>query len=100
MRKTSRSSAPLTLPPPHMLTVPPRVAQIHIEEALDCLFATERGRKAASNLHVMLEDSGLSLDGNGWRALEILARAGSQGSQASVRDAIQARLEPDSGESE
>lgn len=83
-----------------MKSVPAKVAQIHIEEALDCLFANDRGRKAAENLLHMLEDHGLSLDGDGWRALEILARAGSQGTQATVRDALKARLEADEDDSE
>lgn len=77
-----------------MITVPAKVAQIHIEDAVDCLFAHDRGRKAAINLHAMLEEYGLSLGAQGWRALEILARAGAQGEQVAVRDAIAERLEP------
>lgn len=77
-----------------MNSVPPTVAQFHIEEAVDQLLSNDRGRKAAVNSLAMLEEFGLSLDGNGWRDLEILARAGAQGSQALVRDVLADRLNP------
>ena len=77
---------------PTMQTVPPRVADIHIEQAIDQLERSDKGRAAARAFLALVADCGLSLDGANWRALEILCRAGSQGSQVNVRDRLSDRF--------
>ena len=75
-----------------MQPVPPRVSTLHIEEAIDQLEQSDKGRAAAGAFLHLVAEFGLSLDGANWRALEILARAGAQGNQVSVRDRLSERF--------
>jgi hypothetical protein len=76
-----------------MYPVPPKVAQLHIAECIDTLSHSERGRAAGKTLLEFLNESGLSLDSDNWRAIEVLARGCSQGLKAEVRDALGERFD-------